>query len=157
MSLRRKSIYLGVVLAATVTLTACDSQNELAGTVIGATVGGVVGDQFGDGSGNKVATAVGAMVGAYVGQRLGAQLDETSRLRANAAAQRALSTGEEIYWENPNNAGGAASGSFIPKRSGVTASGRECREYTTTIIVGGREEQGYGTACLSPSGDWEVV
>jgi hypothetical protein len=32
-----------------------------------------------------------------------------------------------------------------------------CREYTGTIYVGGRAQQGYGTACLQPDGSWQVV
>ncbi len=35
--------------------------------------------------------------------------------------------------------------------------GAYCREYTGTIYVGGRPEQGYGTACLQPDGSWQVV
>jgi hypothetical protein len=35
--------------------------------------------------------------------------------------------------------------------------GAYCREYTGTIYVGGRPEQGYGTACLQPDGSWQVI
>lgn len=38
-----------------------------------------------------------------------------------------------------------------------TSSGQYCREYQSTIRVGGRIEQGYGTACMSPDGTWRVV
>lgn len=38
-----------------------------------------------------------------------------------------------------------------------TAKAELCREYTKTINVGGRTQQGYGTACLQPDGSWEVV
>lgn len=31
-----------------------------------------------------------------------------------------------------------------------------CREYTRTIQIGGRIQEGYGTACLMPDGDWQV-
>lgn len=34
---------------------------------------------------------------------------------------------------------------------------QQCREYTRTIYVGGRPQQGYGTACLQPDGSWQVV
>lgn len=32
-----------------------------------------------------------------------------------------------------------------------------CREYTKTINIGGRIQQGYGTACLQPDGSWEIL
>lgn len=36
-------------------------------------------------------------------------------------------------------------------------SGEYCREYQSTIRVGGRLERGYGTACLGEDGAWRVV
>lgn len=35
--------------------------------------------------------------------------------------------------------------------------GRYCREYQTTVVVGGMAQPGYGTACLMPDGQWRVV
>lgn len=32
-----------------------------------------------------------------------------------------------------------------------------CREYTKRVIIGSKVERGYGTACLQPDGDWEIV
>ena len=32
-----------------------------------------------------------------------------------------------------------------------------CREFTQKIIVNGRTQTGYGTSCLRPNGDWEIV
>ena len=37
------------------------------------------------------------------------------------------------------------------------SSGQLCREYQTTVNVGGRQRNAYGTACLQPDGDWRVV
>ena len=37
------------------------------------------------------------------------------------------------------------------------SSGQTCREYQTTVNVGGRLRDAYGTACLQPDGDWRVV
>jgi hypothetical protein len=36
-------------------------------------------------------------------------------------------------------------------------NGQYCREYQSTVIVGGRPQPGYGTACLQPDGSWRVV
>ncbi len=35
--------------------------------------------------------------------------------------------------------------------------GRTCREYQSSIIVGGVSKPAYGTACLQPDGTWRVV
>ncbi|MEE8203551.1 MAG: hypothetical protein V3R74_07315, partial [Alphaproteobacteria bacterium] len=32
-----------------------------------------------------------------------------------------------------------------------------CREYQTTVNVGGQVEQAYGTACRQPDGSWQIV
>lgn len=32
-----------------------------------------------------------------------------------------------------------------------------CREFTQIIEVGGRKEEGYGTACQQPDGSWKIV
>lgn len=37
------------------------------------------------------------------------------------------------------------------------ARGRTCREYQTTVTVGGTPQPAYGTACLQPDGSWRVV
>ena len=36
-------------------------------------------------------------------------------------------------------------------------SGDYCREYTRTVYIGNRREEAYGTACLRPDGQWEIV
>jgi hypothetical protein len=35
--------------------------------------------------------------------------------------------------------------------------GRYCREYIRPASVAGRTQQTYGTACLQPDGDWQIV
>lgn len=40
--------------------------------------------------------------------------------------------------------------------SAASARAEYCREFTETIVVGGRKEQGYGTACLQADGAWQI-
>jgi hypothetical protein len=35
--------------------------------------------------------------------------------------------------------------------------GSYCREFQTTIVIDGRPENAFGTACLQPDGSWAVV
>lgn len=37
------------------------------------------------------------------------------------------------------------------------SQGRACREYQSTVVVAGRTQQGYGTACRQPDGAWQIV
>ncbi len=57
-------------------------------------------------------------------------------------------------WVNPDN---GRSGAVLPVRTFENAQGQPCREYITAIVIGGREEQGYGTACRQPDGSWQIV
>jgi hypothetical protein len=73
------------------------------------------------------------------------------------AIQNALefnATRHPSEWVNPDT---GRSGSAVPVRTFENAQGQPCREFVTAITIGGREEQGYGTACRQPDGDWQVV
>ena len=62
-------------------------------------------------------------------------------------------TGATSTWRNPDT---GASGTFTPKKT-FESRGRYCREFTQTIQVGGKSEQGYGTACRQPDGSWKII
>jgi hypothetical protein len=46
-------------------------------------------------------------------------------------------------------------GSYSP--SHAATSGDYCREYTRTVYIGNQRQEAYGTACLRPDGQWEIV
>jgi surface antigen len=148
----------GALLAAA-TLAGCQSNagpNETGGTLIGAAAGGLVGSQFGSGSGKVIATVAGVLIGGFIGNDIGKQLDENDRKRALAAQQAAYTApvGQKIVWNNPDN---GHNGSVVPVKDGTDAGGNYCREFQTTIIIGGQPQQAYGTACRQPDGTWKVV
>ncbi len=128
---------------------------QTAGTLIGAAAGGLAGAQFGSGSGQLAATALGVFLGGMAGSEIGRQMDENDRLRAQQAHQQALNTGQTVRWDNPNSGN---HGAVVPTRTGTNAqTGQFCREFQTTIVVGGREEDAYGTACQQPDGSWKII
>ncbi len=152
---------LPTVLVALMFLTACeqnmqDNQKQVIGTGAGAVIGGILGSKVGKGSGQLWATGAGALIGALVGSEVGKSLDRSDKLYANQANERAKQAplGETIAWNNPDSGN---SGTITPTRDGSTASGEYCREFYQTIMVGGREEQAYGTACRNPDGTWRIV
>jgi surface antigen len=57
-------------------------------------------------------------------------------------------------WVNPDT---GHAGAVTPVRTYSDAQGRPCREFIATIVIGGNEEQGYGTACRQPDGAWQIV
>ena len=80
-------------------------------------------------------------------------LNADQQRRHEAALIRAANRpGEVIVWES-----GDATGTVQTTRSGTSSTGRQCREFQQTVNVGGRTEQAYGTACLQPDGDWEII
>jgi surface antigen len=148
---------IAAILACGVALTACQSSGigagQGVGAVSGAVLGGVIGNQFGSGTGNVVATLAGAAVGGFLGGSIGASIDDADRQRAQQAQIQAVSQGRPTSWRGENS---DAYGSVEPGEVYTSGTGN-CREYTHTIFIGGRPQQGKGTACQNSEGSWEIV
>lgn len=156
-----KKFMLMTMAVSTLALGACNTTQgwgtkQTVGTGVGAVAGGLAGSQIGKGSGAMWATGAGVLLGALIGSEVGSSLDAADRAAANDAVNRAYQApiGETIRWNNPQSGN---YGSYTPVRDGQTATGRYCREYQQTIVVGGKTQSGYGTACQSPDGSWEIV
>jgi len=126
------------------------------GALLGGVGGALLGSQIGGGSGRLVATAGGTLLGAFLGHSIGQSLDRADRSYAGQAYQQAqrAPVGQSISWNNPQNGN---YGTVTPVRDGRGTSGEYCREFQQTIVVDGRPETAYGTACQSPNGSWRVV
>ena len=129
---------------------------ENVGTVLGGVAGAVIGAQFGKGTGQVAAAAAGTLVGAFVGREIGKSMTRADQAAANRAQSQAQSVpvGQQISWSNPESGN---SGTVTPVREGRDTGGNQCREYRTTVNVGGKQEEAYGTACRQPDGSWKVV
>lgn len=156
----RNFALLAMVLAM-FSMTACESlQNagtkERIGGASGAVIGGLLGSKVGGGSGQMWASGAGVLIGTLLGSEIGRSLDKADMVfarDANMAAHEAP-IGETIDWSNPESGN---YGSVTPTRDGYSSAGRYCREYQQTVVVGGQEEQAYGTACQQPDGTWEIL
>jgi surface antigen len=127
------------------------------GALIGAAGGGLLGNQFGKGSGNIATTAIGVLAGAFLGSQVGQSLDRADLNYAHQTQQRGFETaptGQQVAWQNPDTGHG---GSITPMRTYQSPQGQYCREFRQTISVGGRTEEGFGTACRQPDGSWRIV
>ena len=130
---------------------------ETVGTLAGAALGGWAGSQIGHGKGRLAATAAGVVLGGLLGNQVGRSLDRQDVLLAQRAEQDALESypdGQPSSWDNPNNGN---SGYTTPTRTYQPEPQSYCREYQTTIVVGGRAQTGYGTACRQPDGSWQIA
>jgi hypothetical protein len=81
-------------------------------------------------------------------------LNEQQQREHEAAQVRATTApiGETITWHE-----GDATGYVTPTREGTSSAGRYCREFQHEINIGGKTEQGHGTACRQPDGSWELI
>ena len=133
-----------------------EANKTTAGTLIGAGLGGLAGSQIGGGSGRVLAIVGGTLLGGFVGHEVGTSLDRADVNYARAAQERAYAApiGQQIMWNNPDS---GHSGTITPRRDGTDTGGNYCREYQSTVTIGGKTEQAYGTACRQPDGTWKVI
>ncbi len=126
------------------------------GTIAGGLGGAFLGSNVGKGSGKTVGIAAGTLLGAYLGNQVGASLDRADMAYYNQTAQQTLETAkvnQTSTWRNPDSGN---TGTITPTKTIKTVDGGYCREYTQTINVGGKTEQGFGTACRQEDGSWKV-
>ena len=158
--MRNRAVAVSIV-AISLALAGCaggdrSGTKQTVGTLGGAALGGLLGSQFGGGTGKLAFTAAGVFLGGLLGNEIGKSLDRADRAAANQAYSRAQAApvGETITWSNPKSGN---TGSYTPVREGTSSSGKYCREFQQSITVGGKTEQGYGTACRQPDGSWQIV
>lgn len=143
-----------VMLIAALFMTGCSQMNNQdVGTVTGAVAGGLLGSQFGRGGGQMLAIGAGTLAGAYFGGKIGQSMDETDRLKMSRTFE-SNNVGQPAYWRNQNT---GAQYTVTPTKNVTVRGNRYCREYRTTAIVAGKEQQVYGTACRQPDGSWKVI
>jgi surface antigen len=128
-------------------------RKETTGALTGAVVGTILGQQVGEGSGKSAATVAGAILGAMVGASIGRSLDAQDEMRARQALEY-NQTGQPASWVNPDS---GAQVTVVPTRTYQSDYGQYCREYTTDVVISGKRETAYGTACRQPDGTWKVV
>ena len=129
-----------LVLRAATGLAQCN--RDVVGAVFGGAAGAAAGSRFGKGSGKTAATVAGGNIG-----RAMDQVDQNCVGQALGGAE----TGRPVVWRNPDNGGDYQ---VTPTGTYQAANGQYCREYTTTVVIGGRSERAHGTACLQPDGSW---
>ncbi len=126
---------------------------EQLGQALGAVAGGVAGYQVGKGHGKAAAVIGGTIIGALIGGHVGRSMDDVDQNCIGQILEHAPPS-QPIVWQNPQSDGQYQ---VTPQQPYQDASGRYCREYQTTAVIGGQPQQVYGTACRQPDGSWQLV
>jgi surface antigen len=119
--------------------------------VIGGLLGGLLGAQTGDRHFRPIAIIAGTLIGASIGGSIGSYMDETDRIRAGQTLET-VRTGVSTTWRNPDS---GVQYQMTPTNTYETAQG-PCREYSMEALIGGKQEQVYGTACRQSDGSWKM-
>lgn len=124
---------------------------ETLGALLGGGVGAAAGSKIGSGSGKTAAIIGGTIIGFLVGGSIGRAMDEVDQNCVGQILEHAPD-GSDITWV------GADQGHYQvqPLRT-YQSNGTYCREYTATAMIGGRDQQTYGTACRQPDGSWKLM
>ena len=126
------------------------------GTALGALTGGALAYGLGqDSSKKELWTVLGIGLGAMIGQSIGQQLDERDQYLMAQTFEFTMEkapTNHRSQWENPDSGHG---GTVTPTRTFDTGTG-PCREFITTVSIGGHTEEAYGTACRQADGSWKI-
>lgn len=172
---------VAVAMAGTLAVSACESNEEMWGT-LGALGGAVAaGMLVGDDNGAVLAAAVlaGAAAGGWLGANFGRGLDEAERERVAASTQQVLN--QEVPRNSPLR---GASAAYSPQAAAVaptsvwtsptnpqTVSGKttllqvnadggggECRTVRQLVVVNGNEETQDAQFCRSSaSAQWQMA
>ena len=153
----RKIIILTLLNIVLFSGCAQNSPRENLGTLLGGAAGALAGSQFGKGRGKLVAVGLGTLLGASIGSEIGRNMDELDRLKMQETAGFAFEKSpdnQSVKWNNPNTGN---SGSTVPTNTYYTESRTPCREFQTSVNIGGKKESAYGTACRQSDGSWKIV
>lgn len=155
--------FLPALLTASLLVTGCASttstpvDKEVAGAGLGGLTGALLGYGLGKGHSDKeAAIVIGAILGGVAGSKIGARMNEADRMMAGRTLTESLEynkIGTASDWQNPDT---GHSGYSTPTRTYQQADGSPCREFTTVVYVGGKQEEAYGTACRQADGSWRV-
>lgn len=142
-----------IVLFCSASLVSCSNMSKQdVGTITGGVAGGVLGSTIGQGQGRILAIAAGTLAGAYVGNAIGKNMDDTDKLKMQAALNN-NNVGEPAYWRNAQSGN---SYQVVPTKNVTVKGNKYCREYRTVADVGGKKQEVYGTACRQPDGSWKA-
>ena len=153
-----KNVVIATVLATTLMSGCAGTYNKATtGAALGALTGTALAYGLGKDSSKKGLWLIaGAAAGGLAGNAIGKQLDERDRLLMGQTFQNTMEVAPNNQvggWSNPNTGN---SGTVVPTQTHMTANNQPCREFQTTVNVGGEAVQAFGMACRQADGAWKI-
>jgi surface antigen len=150
----KKILTACIVGAIAINLASCSNWSKQdTGVAVGAASGAALGGLFFHGDSQIPAMILGGVAGGLLGGSIGSNMDKQDR----ANMSRAITTTPVNHTASWTNTTTQTTYQVTPVRAYHTTSNRYCREYQTTVIVGGEAKKAYGTACRQPDGQWKIV
>lgn len=145
----------GMISLAVFELSGCTPGNNVPGsTAAGAIAGGLIGTAIFH---NQVAGAIGgALVGGVIGDQIGQYMDRQDKINMQSAIVNTPVNQEATWTSNNEGPNGQPVTYTVKPLKNYTSGHRYCREYQTTVTVGGKAQQAYGKACRQPDGSWKI-
>src|SRR3990167_9241037 len=148
----RNWVIIGVMTIASFDLVSCTPGNNTMGsTAAGALAGGLIGNQIFHGQNAFAGVLAGALVGGIVGNQIGQYMDRQDKINMQSAIVN-TPVNQEATWTSdkagPN--GQPVTYTVKPVKNYTSRHHHYCREYQTTVTVGGKVQQAYGKACRQP-------
>lgn len=155
----KKWLLVGALTVMAFDMVGCTPGNNTPGaTAAGALAGGLIGNQVFSGKNAFAGVLAGALIGGIVGNRIGNYMDAQDRANMQSAIIN-TPMNQQASWtsskEGPN--GQPVTYTVRPVKAYTTTHHRYCREYQTTVTVGGKAQQAYGKACRQPDGNWKII
>ena len=153
-----KNVVIATVLATTLMSGCAGTYNKATtGAALGALTGTALAYGLGkDSSKKNLWLIAGAAAGGLIGNNIGAKLDERDRLLLGETLQQTMEHGPTNSVGSWNNPDSGNSGTVTPTQTMMSANNQPCREFSTTVNIGGELSQAYGTACRQADGSWKI-
>lgn len=155
----KKWLLAGVLTVMTIDMTGCTPGNNVPGsTAAGALAGGLVGNQLFHGKNAFAGVLAGALIGGVIGDQIGQHMDKQDQINMKSAVIN-TPMNQEATWKSDKAGPGGRPVTYTvrPVRNFSTAASSYCREYQTTVTVGGEAKHAYGKACRNPDGSWKIL
>ena len=153
----KKLMMIGLITLPLMSGCAGTYNKATTGAALGALTGTALAYGLGKDSSKKGLWLIaGAGLGAMVGNNIGKKLDERDQLLLGQTFEQTMEHGPTNSvgsWSNPDSGN---SGTVSPTQTHMTANNQPCREFQTTVNVGGEAVQAFGMACRQADGAWQI-
>lgn len=155
----RKLLLASVMTVMLFEMTGCTPGNNVPGsTAAGALAGGLIGNELFHGKNAFAGVLAGALVGGIVGDQIGQYMDRQDKINMQSAIIH-TPVDQQATWTSDKAGPGGQPVTYTvrPVRNYTSRKTREyCREYQTTVTIGGKVQKAYGKACRQPDGSWKI-